>query len=160
MHDSSGRIYAVIMSHANFSEARSLADLGVRDPIEAWAHGVRQTLRALRAARIPVLLVGDVPLISNQPAACRFGVVFPLDCSVARGFVAKIQAPAEDATDATARTVPQVRVLTLTHAFCTRSECSALQHREVMYIDNQHLSAAGSLYVAADLRAGIASILR
>ena len=153
-------IRLVVMSHFNVGEARVLGDLGIRHPIEAWALGVQQTLRALHAARIPVLLVGDVPVISNQPAACRFGVVFALDCSAAGSLVDKIQTPAEDAVVASARSVPGVRVLSLTHAFCTRSVCNALQHEQVMYIDNQHLSDAGSLYVSADLQRAIASILR
>ena len=153
-------IRLVVISHANYTEARSLRDHGVRQPIEAWALGVAQTLRALHAARIPVLLVDDVPVLSDQPTQCRFGVLFALDCSASRSFVEKAQGLAEAAVVAAAHSVPGVHVLSLTNAFCTRSECNALQHGQVMYFDSAHLSDAGSLYVSADLQRAIALSLK
>ena len=153
-------IRLVVMTHANYTEARGLRDYGIRQPIEAWALGVAQTLRALHAARIPVLVVDDVPVLSDQPTQCRFGVLFALNCSASRRFVEKTQGPTEAAVVAAAHSVPGAHILSLTNAFCTRSECNALQHGQVMYFDSAHLSDAGSRYVSPDLQRAIASILR
>jgi SGNH domain (fused to AT3 domains) len=137
-----------------------LARDGFGAPLNTWVAGVSRSLQALGSARVPVLLIDDVPVINEQTVPCRFGAFLPLQCSAARSEIDRLQGPVRTAIDTVAAKTSDVRTLNLDSLFCTRSTRSAVQHGKLMYFDNQHLSAAGSRYVSHQIRWGMLAAVR
>jgi hypothetical protein len=135
-------IRLVVISQADAGHVRSLGAEGVKQPLRNWARSVRAVLSRLSAAHIRVLLVLDVPKITAQPEACRYGAIFRLDCRVSRAWVDAKQGPTWRADSAAARGLPWVSVLSLISRFCTTRVCNAIQDRQIRYY-NQHLDRAG-----------------
>jgi peptidoglycan/LPS O-acetylase OafA/YrhL len=131
---------------------------------EALRLGVRRTLERLVPAGIPVVLLRDTPLPPFDIPGCvgrrRLQSPRPLGegCEFDAG--AALNAPAFAALRAAAAGLPGVWLLDLSDLICPGASCPAIQHGQLVFRDDNHLTGAFAETLAPALRTRLFATLR
>jgi hypothetical protein len=108
--------------------------------------GLTSTLRTLNAQDIPVVVVDPIPTYPRDIGACAAVRVLTRSCTltVSRSVEdRRLAGPIRIDRLAVRRATRSYR-LNLQDRLCSRTQCSAIAHRVVMYRDTNHLSVAGA----------------
>ena len=127
-----------------------------------WTSGLRSDLAALSRASIPVVVVGQVPRISDAPTQCAVVRVLTRTCSASAPRVAVDAelAPSLAANERAARGLVGVSSLDLEDSFCTARRCSTIAGNRILYSDAYHLTVLGARRVTGRFATAIRSHAR
>ena len=123
----------------------------------AMERGLTSTLKTLNARGIPVLVVDPIPTSPREMGACAAVRVLTGSCplTVSRSVAdRRLAGPIRIDKLAVRRATRSYR-LNLENRLCSRTQCSAIAHRVVMYRDINHLSVAGAREVTDLFRRAI-----
>jgi hypothetical protein len=124
----------------------------------AWVEGNVDVLRQLEAARVPALLVGDVPYIGVNGSPCWYGIINP-SCTVDRDQVLAVQGPGLAVDADVAEQLENVTPWSPFDRFCDARTCSPVDGGTMLYSDPEHLNAHGALFLADDLEVAMRDAL-
>jgi peptidoglycan/LPS O-acetylase OafA/YrhL len=120
--------------------------------LPALSAGLRRTVLELEERGKQVTIVLDVPELGFEPRGCmeRPAWIRPGHaCEVERRTVDERQDAFRAAVFALARELPDLRVVDPLPLFCDDARCRAFDDGELLYDDDDHVSAAGSRRIAA-----------
>jgi peptidoglycan/LPS O-acetylase OafA/YrhL len=123
----------------------------------ALERGLASTLKTLNARGIPVLVVDPIPTHPREMGACAAVRVMTESCplTVSRGVVdRRLAGPIRIDELAVGRATRSYR-LNLENRLCSKTQCSVVAHRVVMYRDANHLSVAATREVTDLFRRAI-----
>lgn len=106
--------------------------------------GLRQTVSALEALHLNIVLVSPIPIMPFDAPAClaRRNIS---ECSTERETAIENREKIIAVFDSIARDFDAVKIIDPLEQFCETDYCSPLQGDTVLYSDNSHLTVKGSL---------------
>ncbi len=124
---------------------------------QRWEEAVRSTTEPVAAAGIPVLQMLDVPTFEHAVPQCLVRIGEGCDISLSEAESAR--APASDAEIAALDGIAGAQTWDPLPTLCRDGTCRVEVHGDILYTDTNHLSEAGSLYLAGDLTPAIEDAL-
>ena len=123
-----------------------------------WEADLRQRISTVRAAGVPVLLIGDGPGFTSAVPMCvaRRGADA---CAKSRADVDKENAEASAVLRRIAASISGVILLDMRSALCTNAACPVVRDGVVLYSDQSHISVAASRRLAPVLGTVLAPLL-
>ncbi|HEY5218753.1 MAG TPA: SGNH hydrolase domain-containing protein, partial [Gemmatimonadaceae bacterium] len=123
----------------------------------AWAAGLTRTLDTLAAAGVPVVVLRDTPALGFDGPTClaRFALLRRARPACATPVGVALNAALSQAERAAVGGVPLDRYVDLTAGLCPDAMCPAELDQQVVYRDDNHLTAT----FAASLTAALAQAL-
>ncbi len=130
--------------------------------LRLWTTGLRSDLATFSRASIPVVVVKQVPRISDAPTECAVVRVLTRTCSASapRAAVDAELAPSRAANERAAHGLPGVSSLDLENSFCTARGCSTIAGNRILYVDAYHLTVLGARRVTGRFATAIHSHAR
>ncbi|MBF9133131.1 acyltransferase [Plantactinospora sp. S1510] len=129
------------------------------DADEALAEGMRRTWSGLTAARIPTVVLRDVPILGTNSGMCVSANPKRLTRCVT-GRSAALATGAGAAQAAAVDKLDRVSLLDLNGAICPARECAPVIGGVLVYRDSQHLTATYARTLTPRLRGALDRILR
>lgn len=111
----------------------------------AFRDGLRDTLTALAANGVPLLVAGDLPWFASEPPYCKYEVV-PGNlryCTAERRDALSVR-PVYGAILAEVALETGAHIVPLRDLFCDSDGCSMVRDGVIQFRDSNHLNAAGT----------------
>ncbi|MEN9898339.1 MAG: hypothetical protein RLZZ66_1988 [Pseudomonadota bacterium] len=115
--------------------------------------GMKNTLRRLLDVNKKIFFILDTPKLNFLPEQCIMrpwrlsGELIKYPCAILRSEVDRAQKKYLEVITGVLKEFPEVRVFDPLPAFCDESYCWAIKDGKMLYRDNEHLSAVGSIYL-------------
>ncbi|WP_396659415.1 acyltransferase family protein [Microbacterium sp.] len=135
----------LISSYADYP----LADTPTADRLDAWGTGLQDTVGALAAAGIEVVVIADTPRFPTAPADCVS--VHLADADVCAGVRAEVLSPDQATVERAATEAAGGRFVDLTPYLCDAQLCPVVVFDLLVYRDVNHLTTAFVRYLAPAL---------
>lgn len=120
--------------------------------LEAFETGLRALVAKVAARGKQLVLILDNPELDFPPASCLsqrpLSIFQRQDCSSAREMVEQRQGPYRAAVARVLADHPSVATFDPLSTLCTADRCLGMVGGELLYRDDNHLSTAGSLFLA------------
>jgi peptidoglycan/LPS O-acetylase OafA/YrhL len=112
-----------------------------------WQQGLARVLVRLNRAGVRVVLVRPVPLMPLAPAGCAVIRVLLSSCesSLSRTDVDHELEPAARAQKLAALHASLTHIVDFEPQLCSKTRCSTVRKRTILYFDRDHLNRAGAL---------------
>ncbi len=122
--------------------------------LTTWSAGLEASLRQLRAAGIPVILVRDSPTpatnIRNCLSYADWRGVPESRCATPRSLA--VSEAITDAERSVAEAIPGVRFVDFSSIFCDQTTCPAVRDGIIVYRDGDHLTTRYATHLAGPLK--------
>ncbi|HKS06237.1 MAG TPA: acyltransferase family protein [Gemmatimonadaceae bacterium] len=144
---------AVILSSFDYyMQTDEAAGVGFQVADNVWIEGLRRTYARLARAGIQVIVIRGTPRVPFDVPSClsrrAAGLPFATNCSfdVDRAFIAR----GRRAQDAAARGL-DVDFIDMNDLVCASAQCETMRGRQIVFTDNNHLTASFTRSLGAEL---------
>jgi peptidoglycan/LPS O-acetylase OafA/YrhL len=124
----------------------------VETGLVAFESGLRALIAKAAATRKQLVFIYDNPELDFPPSSCAarrpFGAVLRRDCGIDREKVDERQAAYRRVVSALLVEFPKLKTFDPVRSLCNQATCSAVSDGKLLYSDDNHLSPAGSRFVA------------